>query len=86
MTRLINENSPSPFHSGEREIQRRIGVRDKMEPFGRKVIRDFMPEQHRAFYHQLPFVFVGHADQEGWPWASILFNKPGFMKSKDERS
>jgi len=86
MTRLINDKSPSPFHSGEREVQRRMGVRDKMERFGRKVIRDFMPEQHRAFYHQLPFVFVGHADQEGWPWASILFNKPGFMESKDERS
>jgi len=86
MKTSTHENSPSPFHSGEREVQRRMGVRDKMERFGRKVIRDFMPDQHRAFYNQLPFVFVGHADKEGWPWASILFNASGFMSFKDERS
>jgi predicted pyridoxine 5'-phosphate oxidase superfamily flavin-nucleotide-binding protein len=44
-----------------------------------------MPEQHQQFYAQLPFVFVGHADQQGWPWASILFNQPGFMQSIDSQ-
>ena len=86
MTNSIQDIKPSPFHSGEQKIQARMGVREKMERFGRKVIRDFMPDQHREFYNQLPFVFVGHADGEGWPWASILFNSPGFMHSKNERS
>ena len=71
----------SPFHRGEQAIQSRLGVRDKMERFGSRVIRDYMPEQHQSFYQQLPFVFVGHADKDGWPWASILFNKPGFMNA-----
>ena len=71
----------SPFHRGEQAIQSRLGVREKMERFGSRVIRDFMPEQHQEFYKQLPFVFAGHADKDGWPWASILFNKPGFMSS-----
>jgi len=78
--------APSPFHKGEQEAQSRLGVRDQMERFGRQVIRDAMPDQHREFYNQLPFVFVGHADSNGWPWASILFGAPGFMHSKDERS
>jgi ferredoxin-NADP reductase/predicted pyridoxine 5'-phosphate oxidase superfamily flavin-nucleotide-binding protein len=52
-----------------------------MERFGRQVIQDHLPDQHREFYQQLPFVLVGHADQSGWPWASILFNPPGFMSS-----
>lgn len=75
----------SPFHRGEQKIQQRMGVRDKMERFGRQVIRDHMPEQHREFYSQLPFIFVGHTDSKGWPWASILFNQPGFISSADNQ-
>jgi ferredoxin-NADP reductase/predicted pyridoxine 5'-phosphate oxidase superfamily flavin-nucleotide-binding protein len=91
----VNDNS-SPFHAGEQVIQTRMGVRDQMERFGRRVIRDHMPLQHRDFYQQLPFLFVGHADTEGWPWASILFNKAlpqgkvthnsGFITSKHDKS
>lgn len=86
MTSSVQDNKSSPFHSGEQKIQARMGVRERMERFGRKVIRDFMPEQHREFYSHLPFIFVGHADDKGWPWASILFNSPGFMHSENERS
>lgn len=74
---------PSPFHRGEQAIQKRLGVREKMERFGQQVIRNFMPDQHQAFYAQLPFVLAGHADGCGWPWASLLFNSPGFMHASD---
>ena len=74
-------NTSSPFHAGEQAIQERLGVRSRMERFGRQVIQGHLPEQHREFYRQLPFVFVGHADQSGWPWASMIFNHPGFMNS-----
>jgi len=79
MSTLININPEditldSPFHAGEQAIQAHMGVRDKMERFGKKVIRSFMPQQHRDFYQQLPFIFVGHADDSGNPWASILFD------------
>ena len=83
MTDIIND---SPFHRGEQVLQQRLGVRERMERFGRKVIRDHMPDQQRAFYRQLPFVLVGHADQHGWPWASILFNPAGFISSADAYS
>ncbi|PCK06023.1 MAG: FAD-binding oxidoreductase [Alteromonadaceae bacterium] len=82
----MNNKTESPFHSGEMAIQTRLGVREQMERFGRQVIRDFMPEQHQQFYHSLPYVFVGHADSQGWPWASILFNKPGFITSESDQS
>lgn len=78
--------SPSPFHRGEQAIQQQLGVREQMERFGSRVIRDYMPQQHREFYQQLPFIFVGHADPQGWPWASILFNKPGFITSPDNKT
>ena len=81
----ILDEQESPFHRGEQKIQERLGVREKMERFARQVVRDFLPEQHQEFYAQLPFVFVGHADQHGWPWASMLVNRPGFIHSSNRQ-
>ena len=75
----------SPFHAGEQTIQSLAGVRDRMERKGRAVIRDYMPEQHQAFFAALPFMVVGLADQNGHPWATTLSGPPGFMHSVDER-
>ena len=75
----------SHFHSGEQEIQSRVGMRDVMERFSKQVIADFIPEQHRDFYQQLPFVLLGHADQNDWPWATILCNEPGFITTEDNK-
>src|SRR2546421_10056932 len=73
----------SPFHAGEQTIQRLAGVRDRIELRGRAVIRDYMPEQHRAFFAALPFLVVGLADQNGHPWATTLSGPPGFMNSAE---
>lgn len=73
--------SVSPFHQGEQELQSRTGKREVMESYGRRAIRSFMPEQHRAFFSQLPFMVVGSVDCHGWPWASILPGRPGFVSS-----
>lgn len=73
------------FHQGERLMQERVGVRDRMAALGEHVIRNFMPEQHRTFFAQLPFVIVGSVDPDGQPWASILANPPGFVSSPDAR-
>ncbi|MDP2029032.1 MAG: pyridoxamine 5'-phosphate oxidase family protein [Thiobacillus sp.] len=56
-----------------------------MAALGEQVMRTSMPEQHRAFFAQLPFVMVGSVDAEGQPWASILTNPPGFISSPDAR-
>jgi ferredoxin-NADP reductase/predicted pyridoxine 5'-phosphate oxidase superfamily flavin-nucleotide-binding protein len=52
---------------------------------GRKVIRSFMPDQHREFFAELPFVILGSLDDAGRPWASILVGPQGFMQSPDPR-
>ncbi len=75
----------SPFHKGERELQERAGVRERMEHFGRRVIRDHFPEQHRQFYQQLPFVLLGYADRNGWPWVSVMAGEQGFMQSPSDK-
>jgi predicted pyridoxine 5'-phosphate oxidase superfamily flavin-nucleotide-binding protein len=73
------------FHPGECLVQARAGVRDRMAAIGEHAIRTFMPEQHRTFFAQLPFVVVGSMDAQGQPWASILTNPPGFISSPDAR-
>lgn len=75
--------SASPFHDGEQTVQERLGVRERLEAFGRMMIRDRLPDQHRAFYASLPFLLVGSLDAEGRPWASVLAGAPGFVRSPD---
>lgn len=74
-----------PFHEGECAAQERAGVREKLTAVGRYAIRDFMPDQHREFFAQLPFVIVGSVDSQGQPWASVLTNPPGFIVSPHPR-
>jgi hypothetical protein len=76
---------PSPFHKGEVVLQNSVGVAERMEQFGRKVIRDFMPDQHRDFYRQLPFVVVGSVDSRGDAWATLVCGQPGFLQSPDPK-
>ena len=76
-------HSESPFHAGEQQVQERLGVREKIEAFARRVVRDYMPDQHRVFYAQLPFVLLGTVDDRGRPWASLVAGLPGFMTSPD---
>ncbi len=76
----------SPFHRGERDLQSRAGVRDQIEDVGQRFIRDFLPDEHREFYEQLPYVLIGSVDGAGRPWASILAGQPGFIQSPDERT
>lgn len=73
----------SPFHSGEVELQHKLGVANRMAQFGNRVIRDHMPEQHRDFFEQLPFVVAGTVDSQGDVWATVLAGAPGFMQSPD---
>lgn len=79
-------DKPSPFHPGEVAIQASLGVAERMEQFGRRAIRDFMPDQHREFYAQLPFIVVGAVDRQGDVWATILSGAPGFIHSPDPRT
>lgn len=77
-TSALRENSP--FHSGELQAQTRTGSREAVASFARQAIRPFIPDQHRDFFQQLPFLLVGSVDRQGWPWASIVSGNPGFIQ------
>lgn len=71
----------SPFHAGEQAVQARAGVGEKAEQIGGRMIRSFMPEQHREFYAQLPVLLMAAADSDGQPHASLLWGAAGFAWS-----
>lgn len=75
----------NPFHAGELAVQQRLGIAERMLGIGQRVVRTYMPEQHRQFYGQLPFVMVGSVDAQQRPWASVLVGEPGFIHSPNER-
>ncbi len=74
-----------PWHAGEIALQSTIGAVERMDEIGRKVIRDYMPDQHRDFFAQLPFAVFGTVDAEGRPWATLRAGEEGFMHSPDPR-
>jgi ferredoxin-NADP reductase/predicted pyridoxine 5'-phosphate oxidase superfamily flavin-nucleotide-binding protein len=76
-------STPSPFHAGEQEIQARLGVRETIEPWARKVVSSRLPDQHSAFYAELPFLVAAARDERGRPWATLLVGEPGFASSPD---
>lgn len=76
----------SPYHAGEQALQARAGVRERAERAGRRMIRDFMPDQHRELFETLPYVVVGSLDARDRPLASMLTGRPGFMRTPDART
>ncbi|HEX2114433.1 MAG TPA: pyridoxamine 5'-phosphate oxidase family protein, partial [Alphaproteobacteria bacterium] len=74
------------FHAGERALQARAGSRPRLAEVGPRVIRDYMPDQHRLFFAELPMLFVGSLDAQGRPWASVLTGRPGFVTSPEPRT
>lgn len=71
----------SVWHEGEIFLQNKVGVTERMAEVGQRVIRDYMPEQHRDFYAQLPFIVLGTVSQNGEAWATFLEGEPGFISS-----
>jgi len=80
----VKPNDGSPFHHGEQAVQERLGVRD-IEDWARKVVRDYLPEQHRAFHTAQPFLVVSARDGQGRPWVTLLDGPDGFVTSPDPR-
>jgi predicted pyridoxine 5'-phosphate oxidase superfamily flavin-nucleotide-binding protein len=80
------DDDSSPFHAGERAVQQRLGVRERVERGGRRMLRDQLPDEHREFFERLPFLVVGSTDRAARPWASLLSGEAGFVTSPHPRS
>jgi predicted pyridoxine 5'-phosphate oxidase superfamily flavin-nucleotide-binding protein len=72
-----------PWHVGELRAQQLAG--GEYAPGGAG-IRSFMPDQHRLFFAQLPFVVAATVDETGAPMATLLVGGEGFIGSPDPRT
>ena len=75
----------SPFHTGEQSVQERLGVRD-IEDWARKIVRDHLPDDHRAFHTAQPFLVAAARDSNERPWVTLLVGPEDFITSPDPGS
>lgn len=78
--------APSLFHPGELAVQIRAGVRERAEMAGRHNIRDAMPDQHRQFFAEQPFIVLAGLDAQRQPWATLRVGTPGFVSTPDAQT
>lgn len=81
MTEPFPHTRTGVFHEGEVALQRSVGAAERMAEVGPRVIRDYLPEQHRAFYARLPFIIAASVDEAGEVWPTMLAKEPGFIQS-----
>ena len=80
-------NSPvqeSVFHEGEKSFHKSLGIEDRMDELGKRIMRNYMPDQHREFFAQLPMIHICVLDENDHPCAILRTGKPGFIASPDE--
>jgi uncharacterized protein len=74
----------TPFHEGERAVQRRAGAERMAAQVGRNIV-SFVPAEFGAFPSRQPFVVVASQDQDGRVWASLIAGGAGFARALDDR-
>lgn len=79
-------NEHNTWHPGELAVQRRAGVQEQMAELGQRLIRDYMPEQHREFFAGLEIIYLGGTDGAGKLWAIPVAGEPGFVASPDPKT
>ncbi|CAJ1951888.1 unnamed protein product [Cylindrotheca closterium] len=83
-----------PFHQGELQVQLKLGAYEYVNSYAPKIIRPFMPEQHREFYKSQPFLVAAARDENGKLWSTLLFastqspsnHRPFFVQSPDSKT
>lgn len=73
------------YHSGEKEVQERAGVRHFSERVA-GAIRQEIPEIAQSFLAVQSYVFMSMLDSKRQPWATLLFGAAGFLSAPDEKT
>lgn len=74
----------SPFHDGEREMQRRFGVRREAETVGR-IIQSRLPAGAGRFLARQRLAVAATVEADGGVWASLLCGPRGFISAVDDQ-
>jgi hypothetical protein len=72
------------YHAGERWVQQQAGVREEAEGLT-KIISTTLNKKAQKFLQEQCFAIASTVDSQGWVWASLLLEKPGFIKIIGDR-
>jgi predicted pyridoxine 5'-phosphate oxidase superfamily flavin-nucleotide-binding protein len=72
----------SPFHEGELEVQSLAGE-SRIAECNRVAVSDRIIGGARPFLQQQSMVVFASQDRGNNLWSSIIFGRPGFMRSED---
>lgn len=71
------------YHSGELEVQERVGVRRQADAMG-ETIFPLIPQAAGVFFSAQRLAVVGTAGSNGRVWASAMIGDPGFLSVSNE--
>jgi len=77
--------SSSPFHDGERAVQRLAGVTALADRVGRSIRRE-LPPAAQAFLAERRWMAIAALDGDQQPWPAIRAGAPGFVQAIDVRT
>lgn len=86
MTNSVEISAIPVFHKGEAALHRKLGIEQRQDALGRRMIRNYMPDQHRDFFTSLPEIHLGAIDSDGHPWAVTRIGNKGFVHTPDKQS
>ena len=81
----------NPFHEGEIGLQQAAGMQEHVMSYAPTFVRNYMPDQHREFYTNLPFLVGAARDPTGAMWSTLLEKPPNdsnnayFVTSPNDR-
>ncbi|CAB9504829.1 pyridoxamine 5'-phosphate oxidase-related, FMN-binding [Seminavis robusta] len=82
---LYPSNWPAiPFHKGEVAVQKKVGTHDFVMSYAPRMIRPYMPDQHRQFFQAQPFLVIAARDDQGRMWSTLL--SPSQTTSPDPKN
>eukprot|EP00977_Amphora_coffeiformis_P029392 scaffold40377_cov168-Amphora_coffeaeformis.AAC.8 len=64
----------NPFHEGEVKLQNEANVHHLVMQYAPRVVRPYMPDQHRKFYTAQPFMVAAARDMDGNMWSTLIMN------------
>jgi hypothetical protein len=81
----MGEGMSNVYHSGEKEVQARAGVREMADRIGNS-IRSTIPLAAREFLRRQPLAILSSVDVSGRVWASVLTGEPGFLQVMNDHT
>lgn len=73
------------FHSGEREVQKKVGVLKQADSVGR-MVQPYIPKSIQSFIEVQPLLAIGTTDSKGRIWASLISGYQGFIRVIDQHT